>query len=275
MPEEISKEYLKEKQYKSTQYLEARIKIHQFTKNKIGFHEWIFNQYDLSGFKNQEIKVLDVGCGTGVFWKKNSEKFNKYKLDIVFTDFSEAMVEKEKLNTSELVAKKRYEVADVENLEKYKGQFDIVLCHNVLYHAEDKNKALKNLNECLNNNVNSFCSITTNSEKHMLNVYQIGRDLDKNFPTDRIIDSFTEEVADELLKNHFKSEKKVEEEELRVTDWEILKGFVASGVEPRGIKLVSDFYDNYKKIYDQEFKQNGFFKIIKRSPLYICKKIIR
>ena len=272
MSEEISKEYLKEKQYKSTQYLEARIKIHQFTKNKIGFHEWIFNQYDLSVFKDQEIKVLDIGCGTGVFWKKNAEKFNKYKLDIVFTDFSEAMVEKEKLNTSELAAKKRYEVADVENLEKFKGQFDIVLCHNVLYHAEDKNTALKNLNECLNNNVNSFCSITTNSEKHMLNVYQIGRDLDKNFPTDRIIDSFTEEVADELLKNHFKSEKKVEEEELRVTDWEILKGFVASGVEPRGIELVSDFYDSYKKIYDQEFKQNGFFKIIKRSPLYICKK---
>ena len=272
MPEEISKEYLKEKQYKSTQYLEARIKIHQFTKNKIGFHEWIFDQYDLSSFNDQEIKVLDIGCGTGVFWKKNAEKFSKYKLDIVFTDFSEAMVEKEKLNTSDFIAKKKYEVADVENLEKFKGQFDIVLCHNVLYHAEDKNKALKNLNECLNNNVNSFCSITTNSEKHMLNVYQIGRNLDKNFPTDRIIDTFTEEIADELLKNHFKPEKKVEEEELRVTDWEILKGFVASGVEPRGIKLVSDFYENYKKNYDQEFQKNGYFRIVKRSPLYICKK---
>ena len=272
MPEKISKEYLKEKQYKSTQYLEARIKIHQFTKNKIGFHEWIFDQYDLSSFNGREIKVLDVGCGTGVFWKKNTEKFNKYKLDIIFTDFSEAMVEKEKLNTKELNAKKSYEVADVENLDKFKGQFDIVLCHNVLYHAEDKNKALKNLKECLNDNPNSFCSITTNSEKHMLNVYQIGRDLDKNFPTDRIIDSFTEEVADKLLKDHFKSEKKVEEEELRVTDWEILKGFVASGVEPRGIELVSNFYDNYKKIYDQEFEKNGYFKIIKRSPLYICKK---
>ena len=77
MPEKISKEYLKEKQYKSTQYLEARIKIHQFTKNKIGFHEWIFDQYDLSSFNGREIKVLDVGCGTGVFWKKNTEKFNK------------------------------------------------------------------------------------------------------------------------------------------------------------------------------------------------------
>ena len=106
MSEKISKEYLKEKQYKSTQYLEARIKIHQFTKNKIGFHEWIFNQYDLSSFKDKEIKVLDVGCGTGVFWKKNAEKFKNHKLNIIFTDFSEAMVEKEKLNTSELVAKK-------------------------------------------------------------------------------------------------------------------------------------------------------------------------
>ena len=76
----------------------------------------------------------------------------------------------------------------------------------------------------------------------------------------------------DLISYHFKSEKKVEEEELRVTDWEILKGFVASGVEPRGIELVGDFYENYKKIYDQEFQQNGYFRIIKRSPLYICKK---
>ena len=182
------------------------------------------------------------------------------------------MVEKAKSNTNDLIAKKKYEVADVENLEKFKGQFDIVLCHNVLYHAEDKNKALKNLNECLNNNPNSFCSITTNSEKHMLNVYEIGRNLDKNFPTDRIIDSFTEEIADKMLPKFFKIEKKIEEEELRVTDWEILMGFVASGVEPRGIKLVDNFWDEYKKIYDQEFKRNGYFKIIKRSPLYICKK---
>ena len=275
MAEEINKDYLKKKQYNTTKYLEARIKIHQFTKNKIGFHEWIFNQYDLSELEksNNVIKVLDIGCGTGVFWKKNQNNFNKYNLDITFTDATSAMVEKEKVNTSELKAKKTYEIADIDKLDKYKNQFDIVFCHNVLYHAENKDNSIKNLKDCLNDKPTSFCSITTNSEKHMLNVYEIGRNLDKNFPTDRIIDSFREEVADKMLPNHFNFEKKIEEEELRVTDWEILMGFVASGVEPRGIKLVDNFWDDYKKVYDEEFKKNGYFKIIKRSPLYICKKI--
>ena len=168
--------------------------------------------------------------------------------------------------------KKTFEIADIDNLEKYKNQFDIVFCHNVIYHAENKDNSIKNLKDCLNDKQSSFCSITTNSEKHMLNVYEIGRNLDKNFPTDRIIDTFTEEVADKMLPKHFKFEKKIEEEELRVTDWEVLMGFVASGVEPRGIKLVDNFWDEYKKIYDEELKKNGYFKIIKRSPLYICKK---
>ena len=273
MVQEINKSYLKKSQYSTTKYLDARIKIHQFTLNKYSFHEWIFNQYDLSKFdKNKEIKVLDVGCGTGVFWKKNIQNFKKLKLDITFTDFSDAMVEKEKINTQELNAKKTFEVADVGTLDKYKKAYDIVLCHNVLYHAENKDTALKNLKNCLNDKESSFCSITTNSEKHMLNVYEIGRKLDKNFPTDRIIDSFTEEIADKIVPKYFKFEKKVEEEELRVTDWNILMGFVASGVEPRGIKLVENFWEDYKNICEEEFKKHGYFKIIKRSPLYICKK---
>tara|TARA_Y100000590_G_scaffold443449_1_gene572921 strand:+ start:2964 stop:3788 length:825 start_codon:yes stop_codon:yes gene_type:complete len=273
MPEEITKSYLQKKQYSTTKYLEARIKIHQFTKNKYSFHEWILNNFDMSVFsKDRTIKVLDVGCGTGVFWKKNVQKLNQFKLDVVFTDFTQAMVDKEKENTKDIEGSKVYEIADVENLEKYYGKFDIVMCHNVIYHAQDKNNALMNLQKCLNDDLNSFCSITTNSEKHMLNVYETGRNLDKNFPTDRIIDTFTEEIADKLIPNFFNMDKRLEEEELQVTDWDILMGFVASGVEPRGIKLVDNFYDKYKEIFENEMKSKGYFQIIKRSPLYICKK---
>ena len=59
-----------------------------------------------------------------------------------------------------------------------------------------------------------------------------------------------------------------------------IKALVKKGViekvpgSSRGIKLVDNFWNDYKKIYDEEFNKNGYFKIIKRSPLYICKKKI-
>ena len=64
-------------------------------------------------------------------------------------------------------------LASIDNLDKYKNQFDIVFCHNVIYHAGNKDNSIKNLKDCLNDKSSSFCSITTNSEKHMLNVYEI------------------------------------------------------------------------------------------------------
>ena len=273
MPEEINKSYLKEKQYKTTKYLEARIKIHQFTENKQGFHEWIFDKLDMDSIDSNPIKILDVACGTSVFWKKNQQKFKNKKIDITLTDFADAMLDKAKENTKDVDFNNvNYEIADIEKLEKYYSNFDIVFCHNAVYHAEDKKLALNNLKNCLNDKKSSFVSITTNSEKHMLNVYTIGRSLDKKFPTDRIIDSWTEEVADKMLPSIFNHKKIIEEEKLKVTDLEILMDYVASGVEPRGIVLRDDFYDEYRSIAKKEIDKKGFFQIIKRSPLYICKK---
>ena len=273
MNEQINKSYLKDKQYKTTKYLEARIKIHSFTENKQSFQQWLFDQYDFTSFINKKIKVLDVACGTGEFWKQNFKKFKDLNIELTMTDFSESMLEKSKKSLEDYKFHIVYELADIEKLEKYKNHFDIVFCHNAVYHAENKDVALKNLSSCLNNDKNSFISITTNSEKHMLNVYEIGRNLDKNFPTDRIIDSFTEEVADKMLPQYFKFEKKLELEKLKVTDLEILMDYVASGVEPRNIRLKDSFYEEYSKIAKSEIDKKGYFEIIKRSTLYICKKI--
>ena len=118
--EEISKQYLKEKQYKTTKYLEARIKIHQFTKNKIGFHEWIFNQYDLSEFEknNDPIKVLDVGCGTGVFWKKNMDNFKKFESYKIIKPILKTTI----LSTGTMVSNVMKATKDISNI----GLIDII-----------------------------------------------------------------------------------------------------------------------------------------------------
>ena len=57
----------------------------------------ILQNFDLNALV-KILKVLDVGCGIGVF-EKNLSNLNNYNLDVVFTDFTEAMVEKEKENT--------------------------------------------------------------------------------------------------------------------------------------------------------------------------------
>ena len=271
MGKDINKDYLKEQQYKTTKYLEARIKIHSFTENKQSFHQWLFEKYNFSKLINKKIKILDVACGTGVFWKQNAKKMGNIDYELTMTDFANSMLEKSKNNLEGTDIKPNYELAEIEKLEKYKSKFDIVLCHNAVYHAEDKNLGLENLKNCLNNNRDSFVGLTTNSEKHMLNVYEIGRKLDRNFPTDRIIDGWTEEVADKMLPNHFEYEKIIEEEKLKVTDLDILMNYVASGVEPRNIVLKDSFYEEYRAIAKEEIDKFGYFQIIKRSPLYIRK----
>ena len=271
MKKEINKNYLKEQQYKTTKYLEARIEIHTFTENKKSFHQWLYEKYNFNNKLKDKLKILDVACGTGVFWKQNSEEAKNLNYDLIMTDFAESMLDKSKKNLSDAGIEAKFEIADVENLSKYKSQFDIILCHNAVYHAEDKKLALQNLKDCMSDDKNSIVGLTTNSEKHMLNVYEIGRKLDKNFPTDRIIDSWTEEVADKMLPEFFEYEKIIEEEKLKVTDLDILMNYVASGVEPRNIKLKESFYDEYREIAKKEIDENGFFQIIKRSPLYICK----
>ena len=259
----IDKDYLKEKQYKQAKYLEARIAIHSYGSGE-SFHSWIYNQLKI----NEPVKILDVGAGTGEFWKENLSKLPAGS-SVVMTDFSDGMVDKIKQNVAgDNVS---YAVADIENLNYADESFDIVMAHHVIYHAEDKQKALSELKRVVKKD--GFISITSNSDKHMVNVYELGISLDPNFPTDRIIDSFTEEIADTMLLSHYsKVQKLVNEDLLKVNNMEILINYVKSGVEPRNITLANGFWENYAAICAMEMNSRGFVGIMKRSPLYICRK---
>ena len=87
---DVDKKYLKERQYKSSGNLEARIAIHQkFRTNPESFHKWIWNNLKI----DKPIKVLEVGCGTGQFWIENYSSLPENS-HLTLTDFSEGMIEK-------------------------------------------------------------------------------------------------------------------------------------------------------------------------------------
>lgn len=264
MAEEITKEYLKELQYGTTKNLEARIKIHQlFSTNPQSIHAWAGELMPIDG----PVDVLEVGCGTGAFWKENLSRLPEGST-LTLTDLTEAMIEKTKSNVEGPFI--RYEVAEIESLHYDDDSFDIVNAHHVIYHTNDKAKAFAEIKRVLR--PSGYLTITTNSERHMRNVYDIGRQLDPNFPTDRIIDTFTEEIADDILEKHFsRIEKHVQEDTLKVDDVKFLMDYVASGVTPRGMEVADNFYERYAAIAKKEIDDKGFFGIPKRSPLYICR----
>ena len=98
-------------QYKSHDNLDIRVELHKkYSKNKLGFNNWIFSNYQIT----DEVKVLELGCGTGELWKSNLNSINKMK-QLIITDFSNDMVE-----TTKLVIGNRdnvnYERMDIQNI---------------------------------------------------------------------------------------------------------------------------------------------------------------
>lgn len=93
--------------------------------------------------KNDEIKVLDLGCGTGELIFELTNKFNKF--EVTGIDFSEKMLE---------ISKKRNPSAkhlqmDASELNILDSKYDIILCtHSMPYYKEPKN-VFKHLNNLL------------------------------------------------------------------------------------------------------------------------------
>ena len=260
----ITKQYLRERQYSTTEKLEARMRLHQrFGATTESFHTWVGSLLTLERL----IDVLEVGCGTGIFWRENLHRLpNGSRLTL--TDFSAAMVERARGSFPDPAI--AIQIADLENLPFDDQSFDLVNAHHVLYHAQEPGRALSEIRRVLR--PESTASITTNSARHMRVLYELGHSLDTRFPTDRVIDPFTEEIADRMLPKHFSAvEKHVREDVLKVNDVQALLDHVASHVAPRAVVLGDDFWERYADVVDAEIERHGRFDVSTRSPLYICR----
>ena len=87
----------------------------------------------LSSF-NDNIKIIDLGCGTGTFTKKLLNLSD----DVFGCDISEkSIIKARKLNS-----KIKFINEDIENLSLTNETFDIVILSGVLHHFENSNKVL-------------------------------------------------------------------------------------------------------------------------------------
>ncbi len=96
----------------------------------------------LSGFN----RVLDIGCGTGTM----SFYFSGRGIDTIGIDVSKNAIEIAKRNAKKLglSAKTKFFVADFPK-SKPSGQFDLIICTEVLEHLKDDSKAISEIHDLL------------------------------------------------------------------------------------------------------------------------------
>jgi ubiquinone/menaquinone biosynthesis C-methylase UbiE len=139
---------LSDNQYSSSEKYEARIYLHRkFRTNPLSKYEWIFEHFP----KNENLNVLELGCGTGLFWLANRNNIIK-SWTIILSDYSEGMLQttRDSLSRiSKLNINFQYEIVNAENIEFPDNNFDIILANNMLYHIPNRDAAIKNIHRIL------------------------------------------------------------------------------------------------------------------------------
>ena len=92
-----------------------------------------------------EIRVLDVGCGTGEFIFGLADIVKKAEIHGMDLAIDMIRIAKSKLNGHNIKIK----VGDVENLPYGNDNFDIVTCSHSFHHYPNKKKALKEIHRVL------------------------------------------------------------------------------------------------------------------------------
>ena len=103
---------LSKDQYSTPFKYQARIYL---TKTFKTSHEskpnWLFSFFP----KKPNLRVLELGCGTGLFWKANASLIPK-GWDITLTDYSKGMLEAARHTLSEVEHYFTYQIVDVNEI---------------------------------------------------------------------------------------------------------------------------------------------------------------
>jgi ubiquinone/menaquinone biosynthesis C-methylase UbiE len=133
-----------------------------------GKYRWKRRVIMLTSHINKEMKVLEIGCGTGYFTKELA----KTQSTVISIDISPDLIEIAKNETKEF-ANIDYALQNAEEMEFEQESFDSVIGSSVLHHL-DINKALSEIYRVL-----KFGGVIKFTEPNMLNPQIF---LQKNIP---------------------------------------------------------------------------------------------
>jgi ubiquinone/menaquinone biosynthesis C-methylase UbiE len=257
------RQYL-EKQYKDSSNLDARFQLHQrFSVNKLGWHRWVFDQFDLP----PACRILELGCGPGYLWLENLARIPP-GWEILLSDFSAGMLDEARRNL-EQQPPFQFQVIDAQSIHCEGAYFDAVIANHMLYHVPDRKLALTEIRRVLKTDGILFAS--TVGENHMKEMYGWLKRINTNPSGGMFTNPFTMESGAGQLREVFTTvDQSRYVDSLRVTEVEPLIAYIRSSIG------AADISEEELKKLQSEFLSilaaNNEIFISKDSGIFIARK---
>ncbi len=251
-------------QYKNSNNLNIRISLHdQFSTNKIGWFNWLFNQIDFSKVN----RLLEIGCGNGKLWEnRNIDLRNR---EIFLSDISKGMVHEVRKKLG-----KDYNciVTDCQAIPFKDGYFDAVIANHVLFYIQNLEKGLSEICRVLKDNGIFYCS--TYGKEHMKEITELVKSFDSRveLSQNRLFDIFGIENGKAILKKYFKSVQFIPyEDSLMVDKAQPLVDYIMS-CHGNQNEILGPKISKFKEYVESIISKKKSIKISKQAGLFICTK---
>jgi ubiquinone/menaquinone biosynthesis C-methylase UbiE len=249
----VSEQEKVREQYATNANLRARITLHdRYSRTTVSYPHWIFDSY---GF-GDEADVLEVGCGDGNIWRENLDRIPPgWRLTL--TDFSPGMVDEAR---AALGDRAEYAVADVQELRFADASFDAVIANHMLFHLEDRTRALGELARVLR--PGGTFRATTIGLDHLRELRELVPPPPESQWAKTRERFMIEQVHEELAPFFVGVEVELVpgDQDLEVTELEPLLDFVRS----RG-DVSEDELEPLRRAAEKDLAEQGFFRVSRAS----------
>jgi ubiquinone/menaquinone biosynthesis C-methylase UbiE len=247
----VSEQEQVREQYATDANLRARIELHdRFSTSTLSYPRWVFDGYDFG----DDADVLEVGCGNGMIWRENLDRIPPgWRLTL--TDLSPGMVETAR---GVLGDRATYVATDVQELPFGDASFDAVIANHMLFHVEDRPRALGEIARVLR--PGGQFRATTIGLEHLRRLRELVPPREGG-QWEKTRERFTvEQVSKELAPFFVDVELEPYEDSLEVTELEPLLDFVRS----RG-DVTEEELEPLRRAAEMEIAERGSFYVPKAT----------
>ncbi len=248
-----------QEQYSNSTNLNTRISIHEkYSVNQLGFGNWLYQQYEIK----DNMRILELGCGTGDLWMSRMEHLNP-GVSLILSDFSEGMVAVVR-NKFASFPQVSFEQINIEEIPYEAESFDMIIANMMLYHVPDLRKGLQEVSRVLKKGGCFYCAtFGENGIQHYLTrtLGRYGIHIDIN-------GSFTLQNGAEILERHFEAvDRRDYIDALEVTETEDLLDYLYSMASIGNLGDVTR--DELYHCFEESKDEKGIIHIPKEYGMFV------